>query len=436
MDQVGPAGHSIILCLFFIVSFIFTGYSAAIQKINTKDFEQKKNEKNEKRMNRLLHMMEKPDNYLDTIQAVITLLLLCIGLFYVSYIGALFQPLFHNKYIDNAVAMLVVICALLVFCMLIPKRIGKRYAFPWAYTFVNFILFITIIFYPLMWVTNLLSTLLLRIVGIKDRKSELDVTEDEILSMVNEGHEQGVLQESEAQMITNIFELSDKEAKDVMINRQNMHALDDELSLQEATQIMLDENNSRFPVYTENIDHIVGIIHIKDAIRMSRKESLSDKAIKDIKELIRTVEFVPETKNINALFKDMQARKSQMVIVIDEYGQTSGIITMEDILEEIVGNIEDEYDEAEDHIEEKGHDEYVIEGMTPLDELEEKFGISFEEEEFETLNGYMISKLDRIPEPGDDLEVNIGDYSFKILEVQDNMIQEVLVTKKKNKQEA
>ena len=138
---------------------------------------------------------------------------------------------------------------------------------------------------------------------------------------------------------------------------------------------------------------------------------------------------MPQTKNIDELFQDMQSRKLQMAIVVDEYGQTDGLVAMEDILEEIVGNIMDEYDEEQEYIEDKGNDEYIMEGKTPLEELEELFDISFDDVEFETLNGFMIYRLDRIPEPDEEFDVDYQGYNFKILAVQNKMIQSVLVTK-------
>ena len=139
--------------------------------------------------------------------------------------------------------------------------------------------------------------------------------------------------------------------------------------------------------------------------------------------------FIPQTRNIDQLFREMQAGKQQMVVVVDEYGQTDGLVAMEDILEEIVGNILDEYDEISDYIEEKGNDEYIIEGKTPLEELEERFDISFEDEAFETLNGFLISRMDKIPEPDEQFDLDFCGYHFKILSVENKMIQSVLVTK-------
>lgn len=257
-----------------------------------------------------------------------------------------------------------------------------------------------------------------------------DVTEEEIISMVNEVHEQGVLLATEAEMITNIFEFGDKEAHDIMTHRNHIVAVEGDMPLKEAMAFMLDANNSRFPVYDENIDHIIGILHLRDAMRFHASKEDSNLPVKEMEGLLREAVFIPETKNIDALFQMMQSSKTQMVIVVDEYGQTSGLIAMEDILEEIVGNILDEYDEDEEYIEATDNaDEYIIEGKTPLEELEERFHIFFKEEEFETLNGFMISKLDKIPEENEDFDIDVGDYNFKILSVENKMIQSVLVTK-------
>lgn len=270
-----------------------------------------------------------------------------------------------------------------------------------------------------------------RTLGKKNGDSAEDVTE-EIISMVNEGHEQGVLQDTEAEMITNIFEFGDKEAHDIMTNRKSILAIENDTLLDDAICQMLDDGKSRFPVYEENIDNVKGILHFRDAILAQREPENSRKKINEIPGLIREAMFVPETKNIADLFRTMQRMKTQMVIVIDEYGQTKGILAMEDILEEIVGNIMDEYDKDEEHIEETGNqDEYIIEGITPLEELEDRFPVSFHEEEFDTLNGFMIAKMDRIPEKNEDFSVTVDGYNFKILSVENKMIKSVLVSKVK-----
>ena len=263
---------------------------------------------------------------------------------------------------------------------------------------------------------------------------ENNVIEDEILSMVNEGHETGVLQATEAKMINNIFEFSDKEAKDIMTNRSNIIGIDGNECLKDVVSFMLSEANSRYPVYIDNIDHIIGVLHLKDACRMLQDETKADKPVKSIKGLLRNANFIPETRKIDVLFKTMQSLKTHFVIVIDEYGQTSGVLTMEDILEEIVGNIFDEYDEEEAFIKSKGKDSYEIDGLTPLDELGETLDIDFSDLEFETLNGLMISKLEHIPAEHEDFEMDFNGYNFKILAVENKIIKRVLVSKKPTKE--
>lgn len=264
---------------------------------------------------------------------------------------------------------------------------------------------------------------------LKARKEAQAAAEANILSMVNESHEQGYIEASEAEMISNIFEFGDKQAQDIMTDRSNITAIEAEMTLNEAMNFMLNESNSRFPVYKENLDHIIGIIYLKDAFRMARNRALLDTPIEEVEGLLRSAHFIPETRNIDALFKTMRATKLQMVMVIDEYGQTSGLVALEDILEEIVGNIMDEYDEDEGHIEQKANNKFIINGMTPLEELEERFDISFGEVPVETINGYLISKMERIPSEKDRFSITVDGYNFKIIEVENKMIKKVVVTK-------
>ena len=182
--------------------------------------------------------------------------------------------------------------------------------------------------------------------GGKD-KTLADVTEKKIVSKVHEGHEQGVQQAQEVEMIHNIFEFGDKEAKDIMTPRISMIALDGELSYTDMVSFLIETGRSRYPVYLEDVDHIIGVLHIKDAFAFSKRNELFRTSIKDIPGLLREAEFIPETMNINTLFTKIQSKKNHLVVVVDEYGQTSGIVAMEDILEEIVGNIEDEHDVEE-----------------------------------------------------------------------------------------
>lgn len=262
-------------------------------------------------------------------------------------------------------------------------------------------------------------------------------TEDKIISIVNEGTEQGMIEESEAAMINNIFEFGDKAAKDIMTDRSNIIAIDINQKLEDAIEQMLDSNNSRFPVYSENIDHIVGIINIKDAISANRDKTNKKKSIDKIEGLIREAKFIPETRKVDALFSTMRAARLQLVIVIDEYGQTAGLVSMRDILEEIVGDIDDEYDDDDDVIIAKEENKYIIDGLTRLEDLEKYLDIEFDDANFETINGYLISKLEHIPDKKEKFEYNYKGYDFKVLSVENNMIKQILITGQKdvNKQQ-
>lgn len=264
-----------------------------------------------------------------------------------------------------------------------------------------------------------------------------DVTEKEIITMVNEGHEQGVFEASEAQMINNIFTFGDKQAQDIMIHRKHIMALDGDTLLGDAFKYIIEKQRSRYPVYSKDIDHIIGFLYLKDAVRY--RELLGDKALKEpiasIDGLLREAMFIPETRHIDDLLRDMRSQKLQMVIVIDEYGQCAGLVAMEDILEEIVGSILDEYDKEEHYIRKLPQDKYIIEGLTPLEEVERELSIQFGETEFDTLNGLLISRMDRIPESGDSFETIMEGYIFRVQSVKNHVVETVLAIKVKDNRE-
>ena len=263
-----------------------------------------------------------------------------------------------------------------------------------------------------------------------------DLTEEEIMSMVNEGHEQGVLQESEAEMINNIFALDQKEAKDIMTHRKNIEAVDGTITLREMLGVIENEGYSRYPVYLDDIDNIVGVIHIKDILRVMLKEDIMDMVLTEIDDLIWPVPFIPETRNIDVLFKNMQSQKTHMVIVVDEYGQTAGLVTMEDILEEIVGNILDEHDMEELCIIPDTDGSYLMDGITDFDEVCQLLGIEDKDlYDFDTLNGFIVAQIDRIPADNEVFSVSAYGYRFDVLLVENRMVRTVRVTKEPESEE-
>lgn len=272
--------------------------------------------------------------------------------------------------------------------------------------------------------------------GMKNNKKTLDgilgnddVTEEEIISMVREGHEQGTILASEAELIHNVFEFDDKEVKDIMTHRKNIVSLDGSMSFIDAIEFIIDTGKSRFPVYENDVDSIIGVLHIKDAFTFFEKNEVYRSSIKDIDGLIRPVDFIPETVNINDLFKKMQSKKSHLAMVVDEYGQISGLIAMEDILEELVGNIEDEHDEEENYIRKNDDETFIMDGMTEFSDVKEALSLPVEDDAYETLNGFIISLSDKIPEEGDKTVISEYGYRFSVMSVEDKVIKQVMIKK-------
>lgn len=444
-DDSGPTASIIFFLLLILIDVFFYGFDMAVANLNEKEIEKKAEEDKDKKSRRLLKIIENPSEYINTLQLVVNLNNVVMGAFclgiWLSTITKAFRALAQMSRplaelpaaviagAATVIALLAFLYILLTFGVLLPKKIAARIPEKWAYACITPVFVIMGILKPLTGFVTATANGILFVFGVRDNGSDNDVTEEEIIDMVIEGHEQGIIQASEAEMISNIFEFGDKEAQNIMTHRNNIDAIDGSMMLQDAIAYILEGKNSRYPVYEENIDHIIGILHLKDAMRFHREDEKLNSPVAQLEGLLREPYFVPQTKNIDELFHEMQQKKLQMVIVVDEYGQTDGLVAMEDILEEIVGNIQDEYDEDKKYIEERGEDEYVIEGTTPLEELEERFAIKFDSEEFDTLNGYLISKMDKIPEPDEEFDVDLSGYNFKILSVENKVISRVLVTK-------
>ena len=284
---------------------------------------------------------------------------------------------------------------------------------------------IALITAPFTWVLSFISGIPARLAGVDPRSLEDRVSEDEIISLVNEGHEQGAIDEDEAEMITNIFELDDKQAQDIMTHRGDITAIDGNMSLNDALAYMVSMPNSRFPVIEEDIDHIIGALYLKDAISYHMKEQFNDQPISGIPHLLREVKFIPETVDVDDLFREMQESRKQMAIVVDEYGQTSGLVTMEDILEEIVGNILDEYDKEERLIARIGDGKFRINGKALLADVSKDLNTEFDQEHYDTISGYLTEILGHIPTP-DDRQTVLPDpatgYRFRIISTAGTMI--------------
>ena len=282
--------------------------------------------------------------------------------------------------------------------------------------------FITAPFVKLLtFSTNVIS----KIFGVKENEEEI-VTEEEIKMMIDEGEEKGTIDQEEKELLNNVFEFNDTTASEIMTPRIDIFALKISQDLYEVLDELDDYKYSRIPVYEDTIDNIKGIILIKDILK-----DLRDKKKINIKKLIKEVHFVPESVPIDKLFRQLQRNKMQMAIVIDEYGGTAGLVTMEDILEELVGNIFDEHDEEELEYELIDENTYMVNGNISIGDLEKIIGIEILDGDYETLSGYLLGKLEELPPEGEETIIEDGKLTYKIEEYEDKRIKRVKICKNK-----
>lgn len=244
--------------------------------------------------------------------------------------------------------------------------------------------------------------------------------------MIDVGEEKGTIDEIEKQFINNVFDFDDKVAADIMTHRTRVVAIPVDSSLADIVAMLNTEKYTRIPVYDDSIDNIIGILHVKDLLLFLTNNGKQDF---DIRKLIRTPYFVPESKKLDVLFRELQLIKVHMVVVVDEYGGTAGIITVEDLLEEIVGNIFDEYDEEEHKFEKIDDSTYLFDGSISLDQVTELINVALPVEEYDTLSGYVIGQLGQIPNEGEKPVVEMDNLVFKVEEIEDKTIAKIKVCK-------
>lgn len=428
-----------ILIFCTLLEACFYGFGAAINKVNANVLNADIKEGN-KRAIRAIRIVNDPRAFIHAMYITTGLLSLIIGSVVLSrFILILNQSATKSmheifKYLLRNVPVYAFSLVFLVsFGMVIPRRLGAKNPKQWIYRCLNLIGLCMFLCMPFTFLINLISAAVLKLFDIELNSRTEKVTEENIMFMVNEGGEDGVLEPEKVAMIANIFQLNGKKAGDIMTNRNNINALDAEMMLGDAVEFVLNQGvNSRYPVYREDIDDILGFVHMKDMFRLVQKEHLCEMPIGQIKGLLRDVTMIPETRKLDALFEEMRPNNKQIAIVVDEYGQTAGLLTMEDIVEEIVGNIMDEYDVEERMITKDRRGNYNMRGMTPLDEVAKVLEIEFDAEEldnFDTLNGYLIHLIDRIPNDGERFRVDAHGYRFRADLILNKKIEMVKVIK-------
>ena len=318
-----------------------------------------------------------------------------------------------------------------LFGIKVPKKLGYKYADRFVFGISGFVRFFMIFFAPVAFFAERAAKGIAAMFGVHPGDIAENVTEEEIISIVTEGQEQGLLDEEEAEMITNVMDFDAKAARDVMTRKKKIIGIREEMSIEEALEFGLKENYSRFPIYAENLDNITGILHLKDLMLYFMEYRNEPEILRNtpLSDLAREPYFVPETQNIDVLLNDMQEKKIHMAVVIDEYGQTAGVVAMEDMLEEIVGDIQDEYDDEEQEIVPQTDGTWLVRGFTMLEELGDILEVDFSEEEADTLNGFVISRLGRLPSEEETEYPVITEYGycFEICKVKGKQIDTVKV---------
>lgn len=379
--------------------------------------------------------LEEPSKLLATIQIGITFagfLASAIGAQTLSggltrFLVGLNVPVISGSaaWISTFIVTSIIALFTLVLGELVPKRMALSQSEKIALSVAGTINFLSKVTYPAVKFLTVSTNFIVKLMGGPARTTGDQITEEEIRLMINVGEEKGIFQETETEMINSIFEFDDTVAKEVMTPRTDIIAISAEATREEILDVIVEENFSRIPVYEESIDNIVGILYVKDLFAMIKRKNEWEVTLKDI---IRPVHFVPEYKKIDELFKEMQKSKTHIAVVIDEYGGTAGLLTIEDLLEEIVGNIFDEYDDVVLDYEKIDDNTYIVSGMLDIDDVNDILDTSIPEEEFDTISGMILSHSGKMPEVGYDL--TIDNIYFRIEEVDDKRISKIRVEKR------
>ena len=418
------ATHLIVLAILIFVNAFFASTEIAFISINDAKIEKQAKEGN-KKAKQIRKMLKEPSRFLATIQIGITLAGFLSSAFAADAFADELAPSLENliplglavwRNISIILITLILSYFSLVFGELVPKRLAMRKAEKIAFGTIGIVKTISIIASPFVKLLTISTNGISKLFGINEI-DEGTVTEEEIRMMVDVGEEKGSIEEDEKELINNVFEFNDKLVSEIMIHRKDVYAIDIGSDIKDILEDLNEYKYSRIPVYEDNIDNIVGLLFIKDLLaNVNKKEKVK------ISNLLREAYFVSENKPINELFKDLQRNKHQIAIVLDEYGGTAGLVTMEDIIEELVGNIFDEYDDEEKDYEKIDDNTYLINGSVSIHDLRKILNVEIPEGEYDTLSGYLIEELGRIPSDNEKPIIETEKVTYKIEEYEDRRI--------------
>lgn len=425
----------LLLVLLILLNGFFAASEIAFISLNDARIEKQAKEGNKKAKS-IKKMLKDPSKFLATIQIGITLAGFLSSAFASESFASRLAPVL-NKLVPsisvgvwNSVSIIIITIILsyftLIFGELVPKRLAMKHYEKIAFATIGIIKTVSIVTAPFVKFLTASTNLVSKLFGVSGEEEET-VTEEEIRMMVDVGEEKGAIDSEEKEMINNVFEFDDKIVSEIMVPRTRIFAVDINSSISDVIEELTeDDRYSKIPVYDETIDEIKGIVYVKDILISQKNKNTK------IRGLVKKALFVPETKPVNELFQEMRKNKKQIAIVIDEYGGTSGIVTIEDILEEIVGEIYDEYDEIDEKFEKIDDNTFILDGSISIYDTEKILGFKIPEGEYDTLSGYLIEELGRIPEEKAKDTIETKDATFKIEKVKNKRIVKVRACKNNN----
>ena len=422
----------IILIVLIFVNAFFAAAEIAFISLNDAKIEKMSKEGNKKAKS-IEKMIKNPSKFLATIQIGITLAGFLSSAFAADTFVDKLVPILNGWFPAvgvsawRAISLVLITIILsyftLIFGELVPKRLAMKNYEKIAFGSIGIIRIIALLTAPFVKFLTFSTNVVSKIFGVTENEESI-VTEEEIRMMVDAGQEKGTIQKDEKEMINNVFEFNDRTVSEIMTDRTNMFAVDFNTSIGEVIEELTEERGySRIPIYDETIDEIKGIVYLKDILLSNKNKN------NKIKSLAKEAYFVPETKKVNELFKEFQKNKKQIAIVVDEYGGTAGIVTMEDILEELVGEIYDEYDVPTEKYEKLDENTFLVDGTISIYELEKILDISIPEGDYDTLSGYILEELGRIPKPKEKPVVETDKAIYKVEKFEDNRIVSVKICK-------
>ena len=422
----------VILAILILLNAYFAATEIAYISLNDAKISKQAKEGN-KKAKQIESMLKNPSKFLATIQIGITFAGFLSSAFASDAFADDLAPILNNWFpfisldIWKGIAIIIITMILsfftLVFGELVPKRLAMKYYEKIAYATIGVIKTISIFTLPFVKLLTISTNMISKIFGVSEAEEEI-VTEEEIKMMIDEGEEKGTIEQEEKELLNNVFAFNDIIVSEVMTPRTDIFAIEIDDDINELLDRIDEYKYSRIPVYDDNIDNIEGILFIKDILKV-----IKDGRYINIREIMREPYFIPESKEIDELFRELQKSKQQMAIVIDEYGGTAGLITMEDIIEELMGNILDEYDDEEVEYKKLDENTYILSGSSTVYDIKKIFSVDIPDGDYETLSGYLLEKLGRIPEENEHPVIEDEQLTYKIEEYEDKRIKSVKVCK-------